>query len=46
MFDVKEKLPENDLPVTIEDDVWVGAGAIVMKGITIGRGSIAATGAW
>ena len=28
MFDVLGKLPENDLPVTIEDDVWVGAGAI------------------
>jgi acetyltransferase-like isoleucine patch superfamily enzyme len=45
MFDVKEKLSENDLPVIIEDDVWIGAGAIVMKGITIGRGAVIAAGA-
>lgn len=45
MFDVKEKLPGNDLPVFIEDDVWIGAGVIIMKGITIGRGSVIAAGA-
>lgn len=45
MYDVDEKLPENDLPVTIEDDVWVGTGAIILKGVTIGRGSIVAAGA-
>lgn len=45
MYDVDEKLPENDLPVIIEDDVWVGTGAIILKGVTIGRGSIVAAGA-
>jgi acetyltransferase-like isoleucine patch superfamily enzyme len=45
MCDVNEKLPENDLPVIIEDDVWVGAGAIILKGVTIARGSIVASGA-
>lgn len=45
MFDIKKKLPENDQPVIIEDDVWVGAGAIILKGVTIGRGSIIAAGA-
>jgi acetyltransferase-like isoleucine patch superfamily enzyme len=45
MFDVKEKLPENDLPVVIEDDVWVGTGAIILKGVTIRKGSIIAAGA-
>lgn len=45
MFDIKEKLPENDLPVNIEDDVWIGAGATIIKGVTIGRGSIVAAGA-
>lgn len=45
MFDVKEKLPANDLPVTIEDDVWIGAGVIILKGVTIGTGSIVAAGA-
>ena len=44
MKDVKEKKPENDLPVVIEDDVWVGAGVIILKGVTIRRGSIVAAG--
>lgn len=45
MYDVVEKLPENDLPVTIEDDVWVGTGAIILKGVTVGRGAVVAAGA-
>jgi acetyltransferase-like isoleucine patch superfamily enzyme len=45
MYDVKEKLPENDLPVIIEDDVWVGASAIILKGVRIGTGSVVAAGA-
>ncbi len=45
MYDVKEKLPENDLPVVIEDDVWIGAGVTILKGVTIGEGSIIAAGA-
>src|SRR5260221_1640218 len=44
MFDVKTKEPENDQPVTIEDDVWVGTGAIILKGVTVGRGCIVAAG--
>lgn len=31
MFDVKEKLPENDSPVRFEGDNWIGAGAIILK---------------
>lgn len=27
-------------PIRIEDDVWIGFNAAIMKGITIGRGSI------
>jgi len=27
-------------PVVIEDDVWVGAGAVITKGVRIGRGAI------
>lgn len=42
---VDEKLPENDAPVTIEDDVWCGANVTVLKGVTIGRGSVIAAGA-
>ena len=39
------KLPQNDKPVVIEDDVWIGTGAIILKGVTIGRGSIISAGA-
>lgn len=44
MYDVNEKLPENDLPITIEDDVWVGNNVIILKGVTVGIGSIVAAG--
>ena len=40
-----DKLPENDLPVMIEDDVWCGANVTILKGVTIGRGSVVAAGA-
>ncbi len=45
MYDVQEKRLEDDAPVVIEDDTWVGTGAIILKGVTIGRGSIVAAGA-
>lgn len=45
MFDVKEKLPEHDLPVIIKDDVWVGTNAVILKGVTINSGSVVAAGA-
>ncbi|HEX7975754.1 MAG TPA: acyltransferase [Anaerolineales bacterium] len=45
MFDVKVKRPEDDQLVVIEDDVWVGAGAIILKGVCLGRGCIVAAGA-
>jgi acetyltransferase-like isoleucine patch superfamily enzyme len=32
-------------PVVLEDDVWVGAGAILLKGVTVGRGAIIGAGA-
>jgi acetyltransferase-like isoleucine patch superfamily enzyme len=31
-------------PVTIEDNVWLGANAIVLKGVTIGTGSVIGAG--
>ncbi|MDC2622718.1 acyltransferase [Bacteroides ovatus] len=40
-----EKRPENDAPVFIEDGVWCGANVTILKGVTIGRGSIVAAGA-
>lgn len=45
MRDVHEKRPENDQPVTIEDDVWVCCNVTILKGVTIGRGSVIAAGA-
>ena len=32
------------MPITVGDDVWLGAGVTVIKGINIGRGSIVAAG--
>ena len=47
MYDItdKEKLPDNDEDVFIEDDVWVGANSTILKGVRIGRGAIIAAGA-
>ena len=45
IIDSHEKLPENDAPVIIEDDVWTGANITILKGVTIGRGSVVAAGA-
>ena len=39
-----EKRPEDDLGVVIEDDVWVGTHAIILPGVTVGRGSIIGAG--
>lgn len=33
---------ETRLPVVIEDDVWIGASATILGGVTIGKGSIIA----
>jgi acetyltransferase-like isoleucine patch superfamily enzyme len=32
------------MPVVIEDNVWIGGGAVIMPGVTIGQGSIVAAG--
>lgn len=45
MYDQKTKLPQNDKKVIIEDDVWIGTGVIILKGVTIKTGSIIAAGA-
>lgn len=45
MFDITKKLPENDLPVIIKNDVWVGNNVIILKGVTIGEGALIAAGA-
>lgn len=40
-----EKLPENDRDVIIEDDVWIGANATILKGVTVHKGSVISAGA-
>ena len=32
------------LPITVEDEVWIGGGSIVLAGVTIGRGSVIGAG--
>ncbi|MEZ5358264.1 MAG: acyltransferase [Candidatus Zixiibacteriota bacterium] len=32
-------------PIVIEDEVWIGVRAIILKGVTIGKGSIIGAGA-
>jgi acetyltransferase-like isoleucine patch superfamily enzyme len=31
-------------PVTIGDDVWIGANCIILPGVTIGQGSVVSAG--
>ena len=32
-------------PIVIEDEAWIGAGAIITGGVTVGRGAVVAAGA-
>ncbi|MBJ6723676.1 acyltransferase [Geomesophilobacter sediminis] len=36
--------PESSRPITIGDNVWIGANSVILKGVIIGDGSIVATG--
>jgi acetyltransferase-like isoleucine patch superfamily enzyme len=44
-YQLSDKNPSDDQPVIIEEDVWVGAGAYILNGVKVGRGSIIAAGA-
>lgn len=37
--------PSTFAPIVVEDHVWIGAGAIILAGVTIGRGAVVAAGA-
>jgi acetyltransferase-like isoleucine patch superfamily enzyme len=37
--------PFEAAPIVIEQDVWIGMGAIILPGVTLGEGSIVAAGA-
>lgn len=47
MSEVKifEKLPENNQPIVLEGDNWIGANATILKGVTVGEGAVVAAGA-
>lgn len=45
IFDTHQVRPEDNRPVVIDDDVWVGAGATILHGSHICRGAIVAAGA-
>ena len=47
MTEIKEsdKLPENEQDVCFLGDNWVGANSTILKGVTVGEGSIIAAGA-
>jgi virginiamycin A acetyltransferase len=40
-----ELLPSRNAPVSIGNDVWLGEGVRVLRGVTIGDGAVAAAGA-
>lgn len=44
IIDVYKKTERCDEDVIIEDDVWIGAGTIILKGCRIGRGSVIGAG--
>ena len=46
LSDKDEKIIESEVtsPIVIEDHVWIGMGATILKGVTIGNGSIVAAG--
>ena len=44
IIDSKKVGDDYDADVVIEDDCWIGAGTIILKGVTIGRGSVIGAG--
>lgn len=36
---------DSHAPIVVEDEVWIGAGAIITQGVTIGRGASVVAGA-
>lgn len=42
---IRSKISEKAPFVAIESDAWIGAGAIIMPGITIGEGAVVGAGA-
>ena len=43
-YSTKYHIGDEDTTINIEEDCWIGAGCILLPGITIGRGSIVGAG--
>jgi acetyltransferase-like isoleucine patch superfamily enzyme len=39
------KRPSHSAPIVVENNVWIGSGAILLPGITVGEGAVIAAGA-
>ncbi|QDS96358.1 Putative acetyltransferase [Roseimaritima multifibrata] len=37
--------PMSAAPIAVADDVWIGVGAVVLKGVSIGEGAVVSAGA-
>ena len=44
-YRISDKRLEDDLPVIIENDIWVGTNVTILNGVKVGRGAIIAAGA-
>jgi len=42
--DIRKRQIQFNVPVTIEDNVWIGAGAIILPGVRIGENSVIGAG--
>ena len=42
--ELRRKQAEYNLPVHIENNVWIGAGAVILPGVTIGENSVIGAG--
>ena len=41
---IKDEVQVETAPVVIEDNVWIGMNATILKGVTIGRGAVIGAG--
>ena len=45
MYNDNQKSAGDDKGVIIEDDVWIGANAVLLEGVTVAQGSVIGAGA-